>query len=116
MSRQLRSCFLIAGARRRSSADDGGGPAAALTLAGNYLYGTTTSGGTQNQGTIFRLSLPIAPAATATVCSQNKMVVAWQTNSGGLTLQSSTNLLNWTPVSQVRCVVDGQTCDQRHFS
>jgi uncharacterized repeat protein (TIGR03803 family) len=87
---------------------DGGAPAAALTLAGNYLYGTTTSGGTQNNGTIFRLSLPVAPAVTASVRSQNNMVVAWPTNSGALTLHSSTNLLNWAPVSQVPQVVEGQ--------
>ena len=35
---------------------DGAGPAAGLALAGNTLYGTTQSGGTSNNGTVFGIN------------------------------------------------------------
>lgn len=35
---------------------DGSGPGAGLVLGGNYFYGTTTGGGANHQGTVFRMS------------------------------------------------------------
>ena len=36
--------------------NDGSGPKGGLTLSGNTLYGTTSGGGTNNQGTLFSIS------------------------------------------------------------
>jgi uncharacterized repeat protein (TIGR03803 family) len=98
-----------------SGGNDGGAPAVALTMSGNSLYGTTTKGGIYNQGTIFRLTLP-AGASTAIVRWQANMILATPT------LQSSTNLVNWTRVSQSPQVVNGRytltnpmTGDRRFF-
>ena len=86
--------------------NDGAGPAVGVTLSGNALYGTTTVAGVYSNGTVFRLSLPVAPTA-AIVRSQANLVVALPTNSGTLTLQSSTNLLEWFPVAPTS-LVNGQ--------
>jgi uncharacterized repeat protein (TIGR03803 family) len=85
---------------------DGGAPTVGVTLVGNDLYGTTSADGDQDNGTIFRFSLP-GPAATSFIRSANNLVITWPTNTSGLSLQSSADLANWTTVTAAPLVVNG---------
>src|SRR5207247_2645475 len=92
---------------------DGAYPVAGLILSGNTLYGTTTDGGSWNNGTVFSLSF--APQLTI-VPSGAYLILTWPTNYAGFdytgfTLQSTTNLVSpavWTTNSPVPVVVNGQ--------
>jgi uncharacterized repeat protein (TIGR03803 family) len=86
---------------------NGGAPAAGLTIQGNNLYGTTTTGGDYNNGTVFRISLP-APTTANFVRAPNSMVISWPTSSGGLTLQSSADLTAWDTVATTPVMTNGQ--------
>jgi uncharacterized repeat protein (TIGR03803 family) len=85
---------------------DGSTPTAGLTLSGNYLYGTTSLGGTSSNGTIFRLSLPL-PTPAAITRSGSNMLVSWTTNSSGQVLQASTNLSDWVTLSNSPVIMNG---------
>jgi uncharacterized repeat protein (TIGR03803 family) len=90
---------------------DGSYPVAGLILSGNILYGTARSGGTSGSGTIFSLSLPIAPPLLTIIPSGANVILTWPTNAAGFTLQSTTNLGSsavWTTNSPVPVVVNGQ--------
>jgi uncharacterized repeat protein (TIGR03803 family) len=64
------------------------GPLAGLALAGNTLYGTTTGGGSGNEGTVFALTLPAsAPIPLNVQASAGTLVLSW-TNSA-YSLQST---------------------------
>jgi uncharacterized repeat protein (TIGR03803 family) len=88
-------------------------PSSGVILSGNTLYGTTYSGGTSGNGTVFSLSfrpqLTIIPSAAG-------VVLSWPTNYAGFdytgyTLQSTTNLGSaavWTTNSPAPVVVNGQ--------
>jgi uncharacterized repeat protein (TIGR03803 family) len=91
-----------------SGGADGGNPYVGVTISGNTLYGATTVGGPHNNGTVFKISLPFTPTPAAIERSGSDMIIAWPTTSGQLTLQSSTNLINWAPVAQAPQVVNGQ--------
>jgi len=67
-------------------------PAAGLVLSGHALYGTTDYGGSSDNGTVFSLSLP-TPYLTI-IYSATNVVLTWQNDASGVTLQSSTNLLS----------------------
>jgi uncharacterized repeat protein (TIGR03803 family) len=98
------------------SADaNGGAPAAGLTIQGNNLFGTTTTGGDFNNGTVFRISLP-APIPANFVRASNSMVISWPTNSSGLTLQSSADLNAWDPVSTSPVMTNGQYVVTNNFA
>jgi uncharacterized repeat protein (TIGR03803 family) len=88
---------------------DGVLPRAPVVLAGNTLYGTTSSGGSSRDGTIFSISLP-GPQLTISPDGAN-VVLTWPANATGFTLQSATNLVSpaiWTTVSPGPVLVNGQ--------
>ncbi len=89
---------------------DGATPRAGLVLSGNTLYGTTYSGGDEDGGTIFSLSLPVLTQLAFSLSGGN-IVLTWPTNVTGFTLQSATKLFSsstWSTVSPPPIVVNGQ--------
>jgi uncharacterized repeat protein (TIGR03803 family) len=54
---------------------EGAGPCAGLTLSSNVLYGTTSSGGSWNQGTLFKIDLSRIPLNWQTV--HNTLILNW---------------------------------------
>ncbi len=89
---------------------DGAHPLAGLVLSGNTLYGTGSSGGSFGGGTVFSLSLPIAPPELTIIPSAGNVILTWPANATGFTLQSTTNLVSpavWTPVLPGPVVVNG---------
>lgn len=67
---------------------------------GNF-YGTTYDGGTHNDGTVFRLSLPLPPVFKSVTRAGGTITLVWSTVAGQTyQLQSSTNLApaNWNSV------------------
>jgi uncharacterized repeat protein (TIGR03803 family) len=89
------------GASPGAYADDG------VILSANTLYGAAQCGGTTGWGTVFSLviqpQLSIAP-------SLPYIILTWQTNAAGFTLQSTTNLslVDWSTVSTTPVIVNGQ--------
>jgi uncharacterized repeat protein (TIGR03803 family) len=71
---------------------DGALPATLVTL-GNNLYGTAWEGGTEGGGTVFSVSLPIAPSLEINV-SGPYVILSWPTNSVGFTFQSTSTLIS----------------------
>jgi uncharacterized repeat protein (TIGR03803 family) len=88
---------------------DGANPYAGLILSDNTLYGTAFSGGSEDNGTVFSLSLP-GPPQLSIILSGAKVILTWPTNAAGLTLQSTRSLLpaDWTTISLSPVVVSGQ--------
>ena len=92
---------------------DGANPYGGLILSSNTLYGTTYSGGTGGNGTVFSLSF--RPRLTINP-SQTNLILTWPTNYAGFdytgyTLQSTTNLGSsavWATNSPAPVVVNGQ--------
>jgi uncharacterized repeat protein (TIGR03803 family) len=85
---------------------DGDGPEAGLILSGNTFYGTTVSGGSSGEGTVFALTLPLqpAPAINGLILSGNNLVINAVGHGAGIyeTLMSTNALLpfnQWTPVA-----------------
>ena len=90
---------------------NGADPRAGLTLSGNTLYGTTSSGGSSGVGTLFSLSLPQPPPQLTINCSAANVILTWPTNAAGFTLQSTTNLASqavWSANSPAPTIVNGQ--------
>jgi uncharacterized repeat protein (TIGR03803 family) len=48
---------------------------------GNF-YGTTTTGGTYDQGTVFRISIPIAPVIQSFTSVSNVLTLTWSAVAG----------------------------------
>jgi uncharacterized repeat protein (TIGR03803 family) len=95
-----------------SGGADGANPYSGLVEGSDgTFYGTTCEGGTNGFGTVFRLTvLPDPPQLTITPAGHN-VVLMWQTNAVGFTLQSSTNLGSsaaWTTNSSVPHFANGQ--------
>ena len=90
-----------------STNSDGASPSG-LILSGNTLYGTAGEGGNYGKGTVFSLSLP--PPRLATVGSGGNVILTWPNDTGGFTLQASTNLASpvWSTNSPPPGVVNGQ--------
>ena len=93
--------------------NDGAYPEAGLILSGNTLYGTAIDGGTNGDGTVFSLTLPMLQVATILSAPQ---VTGGNTNftfllsgpsGSNYVLQVSTNLLNWSSVSTSTIPVSG---------
>ncbi|HZR19300.1 MAG TPA: choice-of-anchor tandem repeat GloVer-containing protein [Verrucomicrobiae bacterium] len=83
------------------------GPNPNLLLSGNTLYGTTREGGASHAGTVFSFFIP----ARLTINRfGEEVVLAWPTNAGSFTLQTSTDLAstNWTTVSPAPVLSNGQ--------
>src|SRR5208283_850578 len=96
-------CFTTGG-------NDGMLPRAGLVQSRDgSFYGTTTSGGTNNAGTVFRLTVVPQPQLTL-IPSGPYMILTWPTNYTGFTLQSTTNLGSsavWTTNSSPPIVIGG---------
>jgi uncharacterized repeat protein (TIGR03803 family) len=92
--------------------NDGANPQAGLLLSGNTLYGTTQSGGSSGEGTVFSLALaPVSAPELTIIRSEANVSLTWPTNATGFVLQSTTNLLPpsvWTTVSAGPVIVGGQ--------
>jgi uncharacterized repeat protein (TIGR03803 family) len=95
-------------------------PTAGLVLSGNVLYGTTSRGGTNNNGTVFALSLPSALVPQISVSTSSAgLVISWPANAPNLVLQSTTELGPsgiWTPVSTKPVVINGVNMVTNVFS
>ena len=90
---------------------DGTGPAGGVLLSDNVLYGTTSGGGDWGSGTIFSISLPVAPPQLSLIFAGANLVLSWPTNSSGFSLQSTTNLgpsAIWGTNLPAPSVVNGQ--------
>jgi uncharacterized repeat protein (TIGR03803 family) len=97
---------------------DGTFPRDGLFLAGNTLYGTTSTGGASGNGTVFSLSLPPALPQLSIACSGTNIFLSWPTNTTGYTLQSTTNLGSpalWTPVEGQNPVTNPISGSQQFF-
>jgi uncharacterized repeat protein (TIGR03803 family) len=74
------------------------------------LYGTTSGGGSNNLGTIFRFLIPGAPSLNI-ARSNTSVVVSWSVTDLPFQLQQSTNLAlpnAWSPVAQATVTNAGQ--------
>ena len=82
---------------------DGADPLAGLVSAGNgNLYGTALGGGTNDDGTVFELTLPpSSPPALSILLNGRQSVLSWPASASNYVLQSTTNLAspNWATVS-----------------
>jgi uncharacterized repeat protein (TIGR03803 family) len=91
---------------------DGAWPYAGLVQGtdGNF-YGTTCYGGTNDNGTVFRLTVVPMPPQLTIIPSGANVILTWPTNAVGFTLQSTTNLgasAVWATNSPGPVVVNGQ--------
>ena len=89
---------------------DGANPLAGLVLSGSTLYGTTSAGGALGVGTVFGLSLLPPPSLTIARAGPD-IILSWQTNFTGFTLQSTTNpgsSATWTTNLPAPIVINGQ--------
>ena len=76
---------------------------------GNF-YGTTYGGGTYNQGTVFRLSLPLPPVFKSVIQTTGMVTLVWSTVASQTNqLQYSTNLAqtNWTDLGGAVVATNG---------
>jgi uncharacterized repeat protein (TIGR03803 family) len=89
---------------------DGAYPEAGLVQGSDgSFYGTTQNGGTNNLGTVFRLTI-LPPQLTITVSGAN-VILSWPTNATGFTLEFVTNLVSptvWNTNSTAQFVINGQ--------
>lgn len=66
-----------------------------LVSAGGRLYGTTGSGGTSGNGTVFSLSLgTISPPTLAISLLGTNLILTWPADAVGFTLHCATNLFH----------------------
>jgi len=95
-----------------NSTNSGGAwPYAGLSVSGDVLYGTATSGGASDAGTVFSLSPELVSAPQlGVISSTDNLVLGWPTNFIGFTLQTTPNLESpvWTTNSPRPVVVNGQ--------
>ena len=88
---------------------DGANPETGLIISGNTLCGTAYLGGTNGEGTVFSLTVPGPPLLTL-ILSGSNVILTWPTNTTGLTLQSTTNLVSsafWITNSPEPVIVNG---------
>ena len=92
--------------------NDGAAPRGELVFADNTLYGTASTGGSSDAGTVFSLSLPPVTTPQLTITPSGAYVVlTWPATATGFILQSATNLGSlafWTTNSPAPVVVNGQ--------
>lgn len=80
---------------------DGADPFAGLVLARNgNLYGTASGGGTNGDGTVFELALPLPPPILSILPNGHQSVLTWPAAYANYVLQSTTNLVspNWVTI------------------
>ena len=97
--------------------NDGAYPEAGLVQGGDgNFYGTTYGGGTNGNGTVFRLTVVPPPPQLTIIHSGSNVILTWPTDYNafsyaGNTLQSTTDLgplALWTTNSSAPVVVNGQ--------
>ena len=71
---------------------DGAYPNGNLVFSGNILFGSTQTGGSSGQGTVFSLLLPAPATPLSVVASGGNVIVTWPTNLPVIALQSATDL------------------------
>jgi uncharacterized repeat protein (TIGR03803 family) len=90
--------------------NDGAFPVAPLLLLSNTLYGVTSQGGTNGQGTIFSLTLPQPPQppSLSVQISGSELILTWPSNATGYSLLSATNLSfsGWSAVTNTPVIID----------
>jgi len=89
---------------------DGSYPISGLALSGNVLYGTTQSGGSSDNGTLFSLPLVVSSSPQLTFSlSGTNFILTWPGSVTGFTLQSSPSLSSpaWSAVSPGPVIVNG---------
>ena len=86
---------------------EGGYQSAGLVLSGSTAYGAAAAGGTNGNGTIYRLQIP---AVLSIAKAGTNVLVTWPSLNTGYTLQSATNLASpaWKSNSPSPGVVNGQ--------
>jgi uncharacterized repeat protein (TIGR03803 family) len=102
------------GALINDTNSDGANPFGGLTISGNALYGTTYTGGSDGNGTLF--SLTFTPQLSISIVGSNA-TVTWPVSVAGFeyagyTLESATDPESpggWAPVAALQSVVNGQT-------
>jgi len=88
---------------------DGANPQADLVLSGNILYGTTASGGSSGNGTVFSFSLPRPLLAIAR--SGTNVILTWSASFSGYNLEFATNLVSptvWNTNLTVPVILSGR--------
>jgi uncharacterized repeat protein (TIGR03803 family) len=84
---------------------DGADPLAGLVQANNNnLYGTAPGGGTNDDGTVFELTLPpLSPPVLRISINGHQSVLSWPAAAANYVLQSTTNLVspNWVTISNI---------------
>jgi uncharacterized repeat protein (TIGR03803 family) len=88
---------------------DGSSPVSGVLLSGNTLYGTASGGGTNGDGTIYSLGLPLPPSMTIGISGTN-LIISWPTNAATYTLMSGTNLnssAGWNAVPASPVIING---------
>jgi uncharacterized repeat protein (TIGR03803 family) len=87
---------------------DGVEPLGGLVISSNVLYGTTSFGGLNSDGTVFSLS--VLPQI-GLVRSGTNVILTWSTNLPGFTLEFTTNLAptaDWVTNPTAPVVLNGQ--------
>ena len=90
-----------------------------MVLSGNTLYGTTSSGGSSGNGTVFSLSL-LLPQLTMTI-SGPYVILTWPANdpavySPGFRVQATLDPLPFTPATVWNNLVVPPTVINGHYS
>ncbi len=91
-----------------STNSDGAIPLGGLVISGNVLYGTTSFGGLNSDGTVFSLS--VLPQI-GIVRSGTNVILTWPTNATGFALEFTTNLAttaHWTTNPIAPVILNGQ--------
>lgn len=94
---------------------DGAGPAAGVTVNGNTLYGVALGGGTNGDGVVFSLTLPVLTISSFNLAGSNLVLNA----AGGLggatcTVLTSTNLTQ--PLNQWEAVASDSLTNTGNFT
>ena len=78
-----------------SGTNDGANPRAVLVQGSDgSFYGTTSAGGTNNLGTVFRMTLLPGPPQLAITVSGANVILTWPTFPAGFALEFTTNLVS----------------------
>jgi uncharacterized repeat protein (TIGR03803 family) len=92
----------------KSTNAGGAGPVNLPLIANNCVYGMAAKGGTNGNGTIFKILLP-GPTLGINLGSGGNAILSWSTNATGFTLQATTNLQgNWTNYTGSPAIIKGQ--------
>jgi uncharacterized repeat protein (TIGR03803 family) len=94
-------------------ANSGGNPIILAQGRDGRLYGTTTGGGSMNQGTVFQLGVPMQPILQNLQYDQGALSFSWNSVAGfEYEVQYNTNLTatNWLILSGPTLATNGTAC------